>query len=78
MAVLLLAVVSMPALARGPLSDEQVRQSIIQESIAEYKATGHPCACPYDLARNGSIVWREKRLQPPRWCGAALLSVGRQ
>jgi hypothetical protein len=42
------------AAAREPLSDAQVRQTIIQESIAHYQATGHPCACPYNLARNGS------------------------
>lgn len=35
------------AQARPPLSDDQVRQKIIQESIASYKATGHPCACPF-------------------------------
>ena len=50
MAVALLARASVPALARGLLSDEQVRQAIIQQSITEYKAMGHPCACPYDLA----------------------------
>jgi hypothetical protein len=42
------------AAAREPLSDAQVRHAIIQDSIARYQATGHPCACPYNLARNGS------------------------
>jgi hypothetical protein len=42
------------ALAREPLSDAQVRQAIIQDSVARYQATGHPCACPYNPARNGS------------------------
>jgi hypothetical protein len=42
------------ALAREPMSDAQVRQAIIEESIARYRATGHPCACPYNMARNGS------------------------
>ena len=37
------------------LNDEQVRQQIIQSSISDYLATGHPCACPYNLARNGSL-----------------------
>jgi hypothetical protein len=41
-------------LAREPLSDAQVRQAIIQDSIARYQAAGHPCACPYNPARNGS------------------------
>ncbi len=43
-----------PAFAREPLSDAQVRQAIIQDSIAQYQRTGHPCACPYNPARNGS------------------------
>src|SRR5437588_1822701 len=54
-AVLSLIILSAgPAFAREPLSDAQVRQAIIQDSIARYQATGHPCACPYNLARNGS------------------------
>src|SRR5260370_41396216 len=43
-----------PALARAPLLDAQIRDAIIRESIARYQATGHPCACPSNLARNGS------------------------
>jgi hypothetical protein len=39
--------------ANAEQSDAQVRQEIIKESIAAYKATGHPCACPFDLMRNG-------------------------
>jgi hypothetical protein len=35
-------------------TDSQIRQQIIQESVAAYLATGHPCACPYNSARNGS------------------------
>jgi hypothetical protein len=46
------------ALARESLTNDQVRQSIIQESVAAYHATGHPCACPYDGARNGSSCGR--------------------
>jgi hypothetical protein len=38
-----------------PLTDGQIRQQITQESVAAYLATGHPCACPYNSARNGSI-----------------------
>jgi hypothetical protein len=37
-----------------PLTDQQIAERIIQESRQEYYATGHPCACPDDLARNGS------------------------
>jgi hypothetical protein len=36
------------------LSDTEVRVTIVRESVARYQATGHPCACPYNLARNGS------------------------
>jgi hypothetical protein len=30
-------------------SDDQIKQTIIRQSIADYNATGHPCACPYQL-----------------------------
>jgi hypothetical protein len=36
------------------MKDAQVRQAIIDESINDYLATGHPCACPYNSERNGS------------------------
>jgi len=36
------------------LSDDEIRQMIVNESRAAYYATGRPCACPDDLARNGS------------------------
>ena len=43
-----------PAFALQPsLSDDEVRQAIIQKSIAAYNATGHPCACPYQTDRAG-------------------------
>lgn len=42
------------AVAKEPLTDAQVREAIIKESVAAYLATGHPCACPYNAARNGS------------------------
>lgn len=39
------------ATAKGIMSDEQVKQAIIDESIASYPGT---CACPFNRARNGS------------------------
>jgi hypothetical protein len=42
------------AVARQQLDDSQIRQQVIQESVGAYLATGHPCACPYNSARNGS------------------------
>lgn len=45
--------------AREPfLSDEQIRARLITESIETYNATGRPCACPYQSARNGSSCGR--------------------
>jgi hypothetical protein len=41
-------------LAQVAPDDSQIRQQIIQQSVNAYLATGHPCACPYNLARNGS------------------------
>ena len=38
-------------LARSPLTDAQIRQAIIKDSIAGYAGS---CACPYSKAKNGS------------------------
>ena len=35
------------------LSDAQVRERIVQESVNAYLASGKPCACPYNIMRNG-------------------------
>jgi hypothetical protein len=34
-------------------SDDEIAKAIVQENRQEYYATGHPCACPDDLMRNG-------------------------
>lgn len=47
------------------VSDAQVRAEIIKDSIAAYKATGHPCACPEDLARNGSRCGKRSAYSRP-------------
>lgn len=45
-------VTSSAALGKGPaISDTQIKENIIKESIAEYPGT---CACPINRARNGS------------------------
>jgi hypothetical protein len=52
-----LAFSAAPALAQlqaPALSDQQIVATIIRESRSEYYATGHPCACPEDRAKNGS------------------------
>jgi hypothetical protein len=53
-AVAMSTMLACSVLARAPLTDDQVRQQIIHDSVAAYLATGHPCACPYNTARNGS------------------------
>lgn len=55
----------------GQLTDEEVRESIVQESIAAYHATGRPCARPYDVARNNSSCGDRSAYSRPR--GAAPL-----
>jgi len=47
----------LPALALAQfsrLTDQEVAARVVDESRKAYYATGHPCACPDDLARNGS------------------------
>lgn len=39
------------AFQQQQLSDQQIRQQIIQQSIASYRGS---CPCPYSIARNGS------------------------
>ncbi|UUW70547.1 hypothetical protein [Pseudomonas oryzihabitans] len=51
-----LSALAAPAFAlQGFVSDDQVAQQIIKESIANYSG---PCACPYNHARNGSSCGR--------------------
>jgi hypothetical protein len=38
----------------GRLGDVEVRQKIVEGSVAAYLATGRSCACPYNSARDGS------------------------
>ena len=43
------------AAQRAPaLTEAQIREKIVQESVSAYMATGRPCACPYNLMRNGA------------------------
>lgn len=54
MLVLLLCVIALPpAAARegGQASERQIKQRIIEESIASYPGR---CPCPYNVTRNGS------------------------
>lgn len=48
---ILLTVIMAPADAAKTLTDAQIKQKIIQASLANYPG---PCPCPYNTARNGS------------------------
>jgi hypothetical protein len=54
--IFLVFIASLPTLtlAQEKLSDQQVAEIIVRESRQAYYRTGRPCACPEDLARNGS------------------------
>jgi len=52
--LLMLATATAMAQPARQLTDAQVRERIIADSIRGYLLTGHPCACPYNSARNGS------------------------
>jgi hypothetical protein len=54
-----------PAFALQPQSDAEIRQAIIQQSIAAYNATGHPCACPYQTDRAGHSCGRRSAYSRP-------------
>lgn len=60
----LIAVALIPALAFGQqsLSDDQIKDRIIQESIAQYSGN---CPCPYNQARNGSQCGRRSAYSKP-------------
>jgi hypothetical protein len=52
----LIALSVLPALAfEETPTDQQIIDFLIRQSRQAYYATGHPCACPEDHARNGSL-----------------------
>jgi hypothetical protein len=53
---LTLAVISQASAQQrtGALTDQEIVAVIVAESRKAYHATGRPCACPDDLARNGT------------------------
>jgi hypothetical protein len=53
--MVLLGFLFWPALVfSGSFTDAQIIDAIIKQSRQSYYATGHPCACPDDKAKNGS------------------------
>lgn len=62
---LVLATAAGHAQSARQLSDEQVAIRVMKESRLAYYHTGHPCACPDDLARNGSRCGRRSAYSRP-------------
>ena len=65
LAVLLCTSVAGAQRAPGGLTDDQVREQIIKDSIGSYNATGHPCACPYQVDRAGHSCGRRSAYSRP-------------
>lgn len=51
LAILMVLAAASPSAGGQSMSDAQVRQAIIRQSIASYSGS---CPCPYSTARNGS------------------------
>jgi hypothetical protein len=51
----ILVVITGAVNAQSTITNQEVVERIIKASRGAYYATGHPCACPYDHARNGSV-----------------------
>ena len=51
--VALVVLAGSPALGQT-LTDQEIAARVVEQSRAAHHATGRPCACPDDLARNGS------------------------
>lgn len=51
LAVLMVLAVASPSAGGQSMSDAQIKQAIIRQSIASYSGS---CPCPYNTARNGS------------------------
>lgn len=63
LAVVLIATVSaLPAFARSNLTDDQVRERMIQDSISSYSGN---CPCPYNAARNGTSCGKRSAYSRP-------------
>jgi hypothetical protein len=57
-------ILAQPAL-KQQLSDQEIAEFIVGESRQAYYRTGHPCACPEDLARNGSRCGKRSAYSRP-------------
>src|SRR5258708_17463345 len=65
----IVALLFLPSLGFGQaaLTDQQVIEQIIQQSLKEYHDRGRPCDCPDDRARDGSLCGgRSAYIRPGR------------
>lgn len=62
MGVLVVGMLVAPVAVAAPMSDAQVRQAIIQESLAKYPGN---CPCPYNLDRAGHRCGRRSAYSRP-------------
>ena len=58
----ILMMLSYSAMAKSNLSDSQVKQQMINESIASYSGS---CPCPYNSTSNGSRCGRRSAYTKP-------------
>jgi hypothetical protein len=61
----LLLALATAALAESPLTDQQIATLLVKASRDAYYQTGHPCACPEALARNGSRCGKRSAYSRP-------------
>jgi hypothetical protein len=63
--ILLFLILSVGAHAATPITttDDQIKQQMISQSIAEYKGN---CPCPYSTAKNGSNCGKRSVYSRPR------------
>lgn len=60
--VAVLMMLSYSTMAKNNLSDDQVKQQMINQSIASYSGS---CPCPYNTASNGSRCGRRSAYKKP-------------
>jgi hypothetical protein len=62
--IIALLFLAAPATAQPVQSDQEIAQAVIRECLAIYHAA-RPCACPEDMARNGSRCGKRSAYDRP-------------
>jgi hypothetical protein len=63
--LLTFTVLAQPAPKQQQFTDQQIAEIIVRESREAYYRTGHPCACPEDVARDGSRCGKRSAYSRP-------------